>query len=533
MKYFAFQLIGLLSTLALVSLALWSVGRLLWAFRTQGRYNQLDRCWPERSFWWMTGASGVVGLWSSTVLGGRLAPDTWLWFFILVWTAIWVIVSSWGTRQVWRMFDTSPQWHRNCWALAVFTAMAGVMTVLATKWTLLVLAAALAAVPWLYETWHGWFTQLQLQQQRRLTAAAGGCGVLLLLAVGIFIGFFGHEGLQAILTKTKVGQRVEEAVVPPPPPPKEAAVKLPRWIIGKGLWIVDLDKTEGGDLAAIVKKAKKYRADCLIVKLFDSEYAAGPWWLPFEQDGVKYDIQEKAKELVALAHAQDLRIYAWGYVYGLHPDREISLARESLLLGVDGFIYDAEGQYKGRGAAAEAVASAVRQWRDKYHPEQLLGFSSFDGTLVHGNKGFPYAAFDRHCEVFLPQTYWKDDADGTPANRISWASAQWEVSAELYHGQGAGGSFDHILPTGHAYDPKIRSDLREIPYAEVLDFMEETEKFWGVSIYTMEYMGPAQLQAFRDGPGSRAEKAERYRKQLEEKRRKKAAEAKAAAAKKR
>ncbi|MBI4022855.1 hypothetical protein HY375_01695 [Candidatus Berkelbacteria bacterium] len=499
------QTIGLVMTLGLAGLALGSL-RLLWAaHRDNGSYSSRTPCWPERRTWWLRGASCIVAAWSAYALGRILAPDTWLWFFLVTYTTTWLTLSTHLSRTMWRTNSRQPRIHRLSWGVAIFALMGGTMTVLATTWSLFMVAAIFVALPRIWEWWSEWFQDVRYRRHRPV--AALGMGLAILVGLSWITVMSGRVAIEALLG-TKVIVRAGGVVTPPPPPPP---VALPKWILGKGVWIVNLDHAEGGDLEAIVAKAKKYHADHLLVKLFDSEWDEGPW-IPFHGA----DIRPVAKELIALAHAEGIKVYLWGYVYGKRTQWEIGLVRECLMLNPDGFVYDAEGECKkeGRTENLEEICRSVTEWRDKYRPNALLGFSSFDGTIMHADGGFPYAVFDRYCEVFIPQCYWKDDATGTPADRLSWASEQWVASAAKYRARGAGKSFDRILPAGHAYDPRLNSNLREIPYEEVVDFLERAEGFWGVSLYTYEFMGPEQWQGFRDGPGSLREKAERYGEEL-------------------
>ena len=60
--------------------------------------------------------------------------------------------------------------------------------------------------------------------------------------------------------------------------------------------------------------------------------------------------------IVNALHAGGLKVCAWQFVYGDHPNEEAATAVRAIHSGADCFVIDAESQYEGRYAQAHAAA---------------------------------------------------------------------------------------------------------------------------------------------------------------------------------
>ena len=99
----------------------------------------------------------------------------------------------------------------------------------------------------------------------------------------------------------------------------------------------------------------------------------------------------------------------WGYIYGFNPLGEAKRVAEQIKkYGLDGYIIDAEGEYKkaGRAAAATTYMKKLRE----LCPDTPLALCSFRWPSLHPE--FPWKAFTdqmdaRKGDVHMPQVYWQ------------------------------------------------------------------------------------------------------------------------------
>src|SRR5207245_692619 len=95
---------------------------------------------------------------------------------------------------------------------------------------------------------------------------------------------------------------------------------------GTGMWIWYVGRSSGGDLAAIVARAKRYGVGTLFVKSSDGR----TWW------------QQFSTQLLRRLKAAGLRVCAWQYVYGDSPVAEADLGARAAQTGADCLVIDAE-----------------------------------------------------------------------------------------------------------------------------------------------------------------------------------------------
>jgi hypothetical protein len=182
------------------------------------------------------------------------------------------------------------------------------------------------------------------------------------------------------------------ALHPPPPkdPPATASAVTGTAFEGQGMWIWYLSKSDGGNLASIVAQAHAADVTTLFIKSSD-----GPnnYWSQF------------SAQLVAELHANGLKVCAWQFVYGSEPVGEAALGAEAVADGADCLVIDAESEYEGRYAAAQAYIDDLRA---KIGPNYPLGLASF--PYVWDHPTFPYSVFlgPGGAQYSAPQMYWKD-----------------------------------------------------------------------------------------------------------------------------
>jgi peptidoglycan hydrolase-like protein with peptidoglycan-binding domain len=157
---------------------------------------------------------------------------------------------------------------------------------------------------------------------------------------------------------------------------------------GLGMWIWELPKTDGGNLAAIAAQAKRTGIATLFVKSSDG---AGYW-------------SQFSPTLVADMHAEGLKVCAWQYVYGSNPIGEAEAGARAVANGADCLVIDAESEYEGHYAAAQRYLEALRA---KIGADYPLGLTSFPYVDYH--ESFPYSVFlgPGGAQFNVPQMYWK------------------------------------------------------------------------------------------------------------------------------
>jgi peptidoglycan hydrolase-like protein with peptidoglycan-binding domain len=159
---------------------------------------------------------------------------------------------------------------------------------------------------------------------------------------------------------------------------------------GQGMWIWYVNKSNGGNVAAIVAQAHTAGVSTLFVKSSDG---SSNYWSQF------------SPQLVAELHANGLKVCAWQYVYGTNPAGEANLGAEAVANGADCLVIDAEAEYEGHYAAAQTYIDDLRARIGAAYP---LGLASFPYVSYH--PSLPYSVFlgPNGAQYDAPQMYWKD-----------------------------------------------------------------------------------------------------------------------------
>lgn len=185
-------------------------------------------------------------------------------------------------------------------------------------------------------------------------------------------------------------KRIRVTAPPQVSAPAAAPGTLPDPFKGHGMWIWELRRADGGDVAAIAARARAAGITTIFVKSSDGPRSR---WAQFNP------------ELVVALHAQGIRVCAWQFVYGNDPLGEASLGVDAIADGADCLVIDAESAYKGKYAAAQQYMAALRATVGPAYP---IGLTSFPYVDYHPT--LPYSVFlgPGGAQVNLPQVYWKD-----------------------------------------------------------------------------------------------------------------------------
>lgn len=248
-------------------------------------------------------------------------------------------------------------------------------------------------------------------------------------------------------------------------------------LYGKGYYIWKIARTESGDPSAIANLASLSNFSHVLIKIADGAYA--------------YNLDSTGRDLVppVLTALRERRIQVWGwhYVYGDAPNSEADIAIQRIQqLGVDGYVIDAEAQYKqpGKEEAAKRFMDRLRATL----PTFPIALSSYRYPTLHSN--FPWKPFLDQCDFNMPQVYWLEAHN--PADQLARSLREFQNLAA---------PFRPMIPTGSAF----KSGDWAPSVLEINDFLRATQNlnltaanFWEWA-HTRLYL-PEIWSAIRDYP---------------------------------
>jgi hypothetical protein len=193
---------------------------------------------------------------------------------------------------------------------------------------------------------------------------------------------------------------------------------------GKGYYIWQIGRTEGGNVPVIADMARSANLGHLLIKIADGtnsfNISSGTDLVP---------------PLVSALQARGIEVWGWHYVYGTRPTEEALKAIERIQqTGVSGYIIDAEAEYKEPGKYL-AARTFMRAMRDKL-PFYPIGLSTYRYPSLHPE--FPYEEFLSLCDIALPPVYWT--LAHNPREQLARSINEYRGMTAL-----------PIVPTGSAY----------------------------------------------------------------------------------
>lgn len=182
------------------------------------------------------------------------------------------------------------------------------------------------------------------------------------------------------------------------------------------------------------------------VETADQIIAARFQWVAVKAADGTLDHNQKAGPanlllFVQILHDAGIVVFGWQYVYGANwlgqsfakLEAEAAI-RNIIRFGFDGWLIDAESQYKRLGSAA---------WADVYMttlragvPGISLGLQSYRFPSLHPE--IPWQSFLRHCDFHIPQVYWVQATN--PGAQLLRSIRELKALRDL-----------PIVPTGCAY----------------------------------------------------------------------------------
>jgi hypothetical protein len=232
---------------------------------------------------------------------------------------------------------------------------------------------------------------------------------------------------------------------------------------GKGMWIWEPQKTEGGDAAAIVSKAKAVGLTHLYVRTgssWDGFYAA-----PF------------LDRLLPAAHAAGLLVYGWDFPRLISPQDDVARAKAAIdhrapgKNRIDGFAADIETRSEGTAITAVAASEYGRSLREAVGSSfPLIATVPRPSPLL----SYPYADVVASFDAIAPMVYWlnrQPDTDVTGALRDLAPYGK------------------PIFPVGQAYDGRAEGGRPGVPPPdEIWKFMRfgQANGAQGVSFWSWQ-----------------------------------------------
>ncbi len=210
-------------------------------------------------------------------------------------------------------------------------------------------------------------------------------------------------------------------------------------LAGKGFFIWKIRDCEGGDPFAIAEQAAQSNLSHVLIKCADGPYRYNI-----------FDSRDLIPDLASALRDKGIQVWLWQYIYGINPGAEAMVAIERInQLQPDGFVVNAEAEYKRRPAQAE---SYMRALKSGIGSDLLIALSTYRFPALH--REFPFKQFMDYCDFAMPQVYWMK-ADN-PRMQLERTLAEYQQFGKP------------VFPTGacfreHGWQPKA---------AEIIEFMQ-------------------------------------------------------------
>ncbi|MGI8984090.1 MAG: hypothetical protein ACR2HM_06105 [Acidimicrobiales bacterium] len=230
-------------------------------------------------------------------------------------------------------------------------------------------------------------------QQRRLASAN-----LVTVAIMLVTGLGAATGFQPLEAPAAVGRAIVSVLGLGSPSDASVSSRPPvsdRLPYGKGMWLHEPAKTEGGDVAAIVAKAKAAGLSHLYVR-------TGSSWSGFYAG-------DFLDQILPAAHQADLLVYGWDFPRLIDVRDDVRRARAAIdhrapgSHRIDGFSADIETQSEGTRITGAAAADYGRLLRE------AVGASfPLIATVPRPSpaQNYPYAEVVESFDAIAPMVYW-------------------------------------------------------------------------------------------------------------------------------
>lgn len=217
---------------------------------------------------------------------------------------------------------------------------------------------------------------------------------------------------------------------------------------GKGYFIWKLPRCESANPTAIARLARSANLSHVLIKIADGIY---------KHNIDKSTLFDYVPPVVAELQRQGIQAWGWHYVYGMDPVGEARVAAQRVKeLGLDGYVVDAEIEYKtpGRAAAASTFMSRIRSEL----PNTPIALSSYRFPSYHPQ--FPWKEFLNQCDINMPQMYWEKAHN--PGAQLARCVKEFQAMTP----------YRPVFPTGAAYGA---GTWRPTP-ADIVEFLDKVQE---------------------------------------------------------
>jgi hypothetical protein len=237
---------------------------------------------------------------------------------------------------------------------------------------------------------------------------------------------------------------------------------------GKGYFMWQIPKCDGGDAARIAARAKAARLTHVLIKIAD-----GATW------AYNYDAARKIDYIPPVAAAlrsAGIQVWGWHYVRGDDPVGEARLGvQRTRALGLDGYVIDAEKEYKtvGKKVAAQRFMQELRAGL----PNLPIGLSTYRYPQLHYQ--LPFAQFLERCDFAMPQVYF--EFSHNPEEQLERSVAQYQALRPARPIFVTGPTYNH-----NAWRPSADEVTRFL--AKTRELKIEAANFWAYDFATRTTM---------------------------------------------
>lgn len=196
---------------------------------------------------------------------------------------------------------------------------------------------------------------------------------------------------------------------------------------GKGYFIWKLPKCENANPTAIAKLARSANLTHVLIKIADGI---------FKYNVDKATLYDYVPPVVSELKRHGIQVWGWHYIYGMDPQGEARIAIQRVKdLGLDGYVIDAESEFKiaGRATAARTFMTKIRSELSAVP----IALSSFRYPSYHPQ--FPWKEFLNQCDLNMPQVYWEKAHN--PASQLERVVKEFQGMTP----------YRPLIPTGAAY----------------------------------------------------------------------------------
>ncbi|NTV35454.1 MAG: nuclear transport factor 2 family protein [Anaerolineaceae bacterium] len=204
---------------------------------------------------------------------------------------------------------------------------------------------------------------------------------------------------------------------------------------GKGFFIWKIPDCEGGNPSTIADVAKAAGLSHVLIKIADGPYIYNYDW--------KKNVDLALPVVIAL-HKKGIQAWGWHYVYGYDPLGEAKKAAQRCIsLNLDGYVIDAEGEYKlpGRDKVARTFMTEFRRNLSSLP----VALCSYRYPSYHPQ--LPWSVFLEKSNYNMPQVYWEQGHNSGDQLRRSYKEFQTLSPVRPYLATGPTYYSDGWMPT--------------------------------------------------------------------------------------